>query len=156
MIHWHPSSLSPHCQCVVPCLRSNHPAPLSQHRHASARHPRLSCQCRPFTRSVCCHCYDCCPDWIYWTFFGSRRAAELHVFKSPHCRGAGQGVKTITQRYRDSKQAEDQDVEPVGAPGPWPARPAGISHIINDLRDTRISTPKTVSETKTRILSMIS
>ena len=88
-----------------------------------------------FTRFVCCNCYDRRPDWIHWTFFGSRRAAELHISRSPHCRAAAKGIKTVTQEYRDSRRAEDQEAGPVGAPGTWPARPAGRLHIAPDIGD---------------------
>ncbi len=84
-----------------------------------------------FTRFVCCNCYDRGPDWTHWTFFGSRRAAELHISRSPHCRAAAKGIKTVTQEYRDSRWAAG----PVGAPGTWPARPAGMLHIAPDIGD---------------------
>jgi hypothetical protein len=88
-----------------------------------------------FNCYVCCNCYDHCSDWIHWTFFGSRRAADLHISKSPHYREARKGVKTVTQMYRDSQRAEDsgQEARPVGAPGTWPARPAGMQHIVPDI-----------------------
>ncbi len=88
-----------------------------------------------FTRFVCCNCYDCGTDLIHWTFFGSRRAAELHISKSPHCQAAAKGVKTVTKEYRDSRLAEDQEAGPVGAPGTWPERPAGMLHIAPDIGD---------------------
>ena len=78
-----------------------------------------------FTRFVCCNCYDRGPNWIHQTFFGSRRAAELHISRSPHCWAAAKGIKTVTQEYRDSRRAEDQEAGPVGAPGTW-----FISHLI--------------------------
>ena len=78
-----------------------------------------------FNRFVCCSCYDRGPGGGGLGFFGTRRAAALHVSKSPLCRGEGKGIKTITAEYRDSKRAEDQEAGPVGAPGTWPARPAG-------------------------------
>ena len=86
-----------------------------------------------FTRFVCCSCYDRGPDWIAGTFFGTRRAAELHISRSSVCRGSGKGVKTITQEYRESKRAEDQEAGPVGAPGTWPARSAGKHDIVPDV-----------------------
>ncbi len=88
-----------------------------------------------FTRCVCCNCYDRCPDWIHGTFFGSRTAAELHISRSPHCLAAAKGIKTVTQEYRDSRRTEDQEAGPVGAPGTWPARPAGMLHIAPDIGD---------------------
>jgi hypothetical protein len=66
-----------------------------------------------FTSFVCCNCNDCGPDWIHGTFFGSRRAAKLHISRSLHCRAAAKGIKTVTQEYRDSRRAEDQEAGPV-------------------------------------------
>jgi hypothetical protein len=92
-----------------------------------------------FTRFVCCNCYDRGPDWIHQTFLGSRRAAELHISRSPQCRVAAKGIKTVTQdsgqEYRDSRRAEDQEAGPVGAPGTWLARPAGMLHIAPGIGD---------------------
>ncbi len=75
----------------------------------------------------------CWPDWIAGTFFGTRRAAEFHISRSSVCRGSGKGVNTITQEYRESKRAEDQEAGPVGAPGTWPARSAGKHDIVPDV-----------------------
>ena len=77
-----------------------------------------------FTRFVCCNCYDCGPDWIDGTFFGTRRAAELHTARSVMCRAAGKGVRAITSEYRESNRVEDQEAGPVGGAGTWPVRPA--------------------------------
>jgi hypothetical protein len=95
------------------------------------------------TRFVCCSCYERGPGAGDLGFFGSRRTAELHISKSPLCRGAGKGVKTITTEYRDSKRAEDQEAGPVGAPGTWPARPAGK-------QNSRISYLMSVTHNRTR------
>ena len=85
-----------------------------------------------FTQFVCCNCYEH-PDRVQTTFFGTRRAAALHVSRSAMCRAAGKGVKTVTQEYRPSKRVEDQEAGPVGGAGTWPVRPAepGISYPIS-------------------------
>jgi hypothetical protein len=101
------------------------PAPDGDMSLRSGYHDPVSTAPVSFTRFVCCSCYDRGAGAGDLGFFGSRRAAELHIAKSPLCRGAGKGVKTITMEYRDSKRAEDQEAGPVGAPGTWPARPAG-------------------------------
>ena len=77
-----------------------------------------------FTRFLCCNCYDRGPDWIDSTFFGTRRAAELHISRSAMCRAAGKGVRAITSEYRQSNRVEDQEAGPVGGAGTWPVRPA--------------------------------
>ena len=88
-----------------------------------------------FTRFVCCNCYDHGFDWIQGTFFGSRSAAELHISRSLHCRAAAKGITTVTQEYRDSRRAEDQEAGPMSAPGTWPAPLAGMLHIAPDIGD---------------------
>ena len=77
-----------------------------------------------FSRFVCCNCYDCCPNWIDGTFFGTRRAAELHISRRAMCRTAGKGVRVITSEYRQSNWVEDHEAGPVGGAGTWPVRPA--------------------------------
>ncbi len=78
-----------------------------------------------FTSFVCCHCHDSGHAHMATTFFGTRRAAELHVSRSRTCKAASKGVRSVPVEYRESRRAEDQKAGPVGAPGQWPVRPAG-------------------------------
>ena len=106
-------------------LDTEAPVPMSYPAYHDPVHHAQS-----FTRFVCCHCHDRGPDWIHSTFFGTRRAAELHISRSAMCRAAGKGVKTLTTEYRPSKRVEDQEAGPVGGAGTWPVRPAapGMAH----------------------------
>jgi hypothetical protein len=78
-----------------------------------------------FTQFVCCACYESGASRVATTFFGTRRAAELHISRSRGCRAACKGVMSLPTVYRPSKRAEDQEAGPVGAPGPWPVRLEG-------------------------------
>ena len=73
-----------------------------------------------FSRFLCCACHD---RGEGSAFFGTRRAAELHISRSQGCKNAFKGVKLVPVLYRDSQLQEDHDAGPVGAPGHWPARP---------------------------------
>ena len=78
-----------------------------------------------FTQFVCCACYESGAGRISTTFFGTRRAAELHISRSRGCQTACKGVMSVPTVYRPSKRVEDQEAGPVGAPGAWPVRPEG-------------------------------
>ena len=108
----------------------------------------LLCHCMSepvsFTSFICCHCHDLGAGRIATTFFGTYRAAELHISRSRVCKleTACKGVRSVPVVYRDSKRAEDQEAGPVGAPGQsrWPVRQAGgccqesnISALISDI-----------------------
>ena len=89
-----------------------------------------------FKQFICCNCHGLGDARIRTTFFGTRRAVELHISRSRACKAAGKGVSTATMVYRESKRAEDQEAGAVGAPGQWPVRPAGGSGAAG-----KISTP---------------
>ena len=73
-----------------------------------------------FTRFLCCACHD---RGEVSAFFGTRRAAELHISRNAGCKTACKGIKSVPVLYRDSQRQEDHEAGPVGAPGHWPARP---------------------------------
>ena len=78
-----------------------------------------------FTSFVCCHCHEIGQSRISSTFFGTRRAAELHISRSRTCQAACKGIRSVPMVYRHSKRVEDQEAGAIGAPGPWPVRPEG-------------------------------
>ena len=73
-----------------------------------------------FTRFLCCACHARSEGSA---FFGTRRAAELHISRSQGCKNVCKGVQSVPVLYRDSQQQEDHEAGPVGAPGHLPARP---------------------------------
>ena len=73
-----------------------------------------------YTRFLCCACHD---RGEGSAFFGTRRAAELHIWRSRGCLAACKGIKSVPVVYRDSQRLEDHEAGAVGAPGHWPARP---------------------------------
>ena len=73
-----------------------------------------------FTRFLCCTCHDSCEGSA---FFGTSRAAELHILRSLGCKNACKGVLSVPVLYRDSHRQEDHETGPAGAAGHWPARP---------------------------------
>ena len=77
-----------------------------------------------FTRFLCCACHA---RGEGSAFFGTRRAAELHISHSAGCKNACKGVQSVPVLYRDSQRQEDHEAGPVGAPGHWPARPVSIA-----------------------------
>ena len=77
-----------------------------------------------FTRFLCCACHA---RGEGSAFFGTRRAAELHISRSAGCKNACKGVQSVPVLYRDSQRQEDHEAGPVGAPGHWPARPVSIA-----------------------------
>ncbi len=73
-----------------------------------------------FTWLLCCACHDRCNGSA---FFGTRRAAALHISRSAGCKTACKGIKSVPVLYRNSQRQEDHEAGPVGAPGHWPERP---------------------------------
>ena len=67
-----------------------------------------------FTRFLCCACHA---RGEGSAFFGTRRAAELHISRSAGCKNACKGVQSVPVLYRDSQRQEDH----------WPARPVSIA-----------------------------
>jgi len=77
-----------------------------------------------FTRFLCCACHA---RGEGSAFFGTRRAAELHISRSAGCKNACKGVQSVPVLYRDSQRQEDHEAGPFGAPGHWPARPVSTA-----------------------------
>ena len=67
-----------------------------------------------FTLFLCCACHA---SGEGSAFFGTRRAAELHISRSAGCKNACKGVQSVPVLYRDSQRQEDH----------WPARPVSIA-----------------------------
>ncbi len=57
------------------------------------------------------------------------------IFPGASTVGQRRRVSRITQEYRDSRRAKDQEAGHVGAPGTSPARAAGMLHIAPDIGD---------------------
>ena len=66
------------------------------------------------TRFLCCACHA---RGEGSAFFGTRRAAEVHISRSLSCKNTCKGVQSVPVLYRDSQRQDDHEAGPVGAPG---------------------------------------